>query len=122
MLYLVLADALFSTGDYHYGAYALRRGLELDSTLLDKTIDKHSFYADPLEFERQLAVLETYLKDRPTDHDARLLLAANYLFGNRPAAAVDLLESAAGTAVRESPAGKLVLASAQKLQYGAKKD
>jgi tetratricopeptide (TPR) repeat protein len=122
VLYLVLSDALFSTGDYHYGAYALRRGLELDPTLLDKTIDKHSFYADPLEFERQLALLETYLKDRPTDHDARLLLAANYVFGNRPAASVDLLESAAGTAVRESPAGKLVLASAQRLQFGTKKD
>ena len=30
VLFLVLSDALFATGDYHYAAYALRRALELD--------------------------------------------------------------------------------------------
>jgi hypothetical protein len=118
VLYLILSDALFATGDYHYGAYALRRALELDATLLEKPVDKKGFYRDPLEFDRQLALLETYLKDRPTDHDARLLLAANYLFGGRPAAAVDLLESVQGVTARESAAGQLVLKAAQSLQYG----
>jgi hypothetical protein len=119
VLYLVLSDALFATGDYHYGAYALRKALELDPTLVNEPVDKHGFYSDPKEFERQLAVLETYLKDRPTDTDARLLLAANYLFGLRPAAAVDLLEAPASEAVRNSPSGALLLQSARKLQYGA---
>ncbi len=119
VLYLVLSDALFATGDYHYGAYALRKALELDPTLLKDPIDKHGFYADPKEFDRQLGVLETYLKDRPTDQDARLLLAANYLFGRRPAAAVDLLESSAGESLRASQSGGLLLEAARKQQFSA---
>lgn len=122
VLYLVLSDALFATGDYHYGAYALRKALELDPSLLDNPIDKHGFYADPAEFERQLAVLETYLKDRPTDQDARILLAANYLFGLRPAAAVDLLESAPAEALRKTSAGVLLLEAARRQQYEAAKE
>ncbi|HVS09852.1 MAG TPA: hypothetical protein VMS76_08245 [Planctomycetota bacterium] len=118
VLYLVLSDALFATGDYHYGAYALRKALELDPSQARKVVDKHTFYGDPTEFDRQLAVLETYLVDHPGDTDARLLLAANYLFGGRPAAAVDLLESPAGEAVRSSTAGALILSGAKELQYG----
>jgi tetratricopeptide (TPR) repeat protein len=118
VLYLVLSDALFATGDYHYGAYALRKALELDPSQARKVVDKHGFYGDPTEFDRQLAVLETYLVDHPGDTDARLLLAANYLFGGRPAAAVDLLESPAGEAVRSSAAGALILSSAKELEYG----
>lgn len=122
VLYLVLSDALFATGDYHYGAYALRKALELEPNLLDEPIDKHGFYADPAEFERQLAVLETYVKDRPTDQDARLLLAANYLFGLRPAAAVDLLESAPAESLRKTSAGILLLEAARRQQYEAAKE
>ena len=122
VLYLVLSDALFATGDYHYGAYALRKALELDPNLLDNPIDKHGFYADPMEFDRQLAVLEIYLRDRPTDQDARLLTAANYLFGQRPAAAVDLLESASGEVLRKTSAGILLLEAARRQQYEAAKD
>ena len=119
VLYLVLSDALFATGDYHYGAYALRKALELDPSLLSDPVDKHGFYSDPKEFDRQLAVLELYLKDRPTDEDARLLLAANYLFGMRPAAAVDLLESGASESLRKTPGGLLLLEAARRQQYGA---
>ncbi len=121
VLYLVLSDALFATGDYHYGAYALRKALELDPTLVANPIDKHGFYADPQDFERQLAVLEIYLKDRPTDQDARLLLAANYLFGMRPAACVDLLEAPASEVLRTTPAGTLLLDAAREQQYDAVK-
>lgn len=118
VLFLILSDALFATGDYHYGAYALRRALELDPTLTESVVDKHSFYADPLEFDRQLAVLEEYLEDHFLDDDARLLLAANYLFGGRPAAAVDLLSSAFSKSVAESQAGAQILATARVIQYG----
>ncbi|HUR28604.1 MAG TPA: hypothetical protein VM509_10485 [Planctomycetota bacterium] len=121
VLYLVLSDALFATGDYHYGAYALRKALELDPTLVENPTDKHGFYADPQEFDRQLAVLEIYLKDRPTDQDARLLLAANYLFGMRPAAAVDLLELPVSETLRISASGGLLLEAARKQQYAAAK-
>jgi tetratricopeptide (TPR) repeat protein len=121
VLYLVLSDALFATGDYHYGAYALRKALELDPSLLDKAIDKHEFYGDPTDFDRQLAVLELYLKDRPADQDARLLLAANYLFGLRPAAAVDLLESDSAESLRRTSPGILLLEAARRQQYDAAK-
>ena len=61
---------------------------------------------------------ERYLEDHFLDDDARLVLAANYLFGGRPAASVDLLESAFSQEVVKSPAGQVVLAAAQKIQYG----
>jgi hypothetical protein len=114
VLYLVLSDALLATGDYHYGAFALRRALELDPTLADQGIDKHTFYSDPSDLDAQLQTLERYLADRPTDGDARLLLAANYLFSGKALLANDLLEAGASAQVREEPAGKLILAAAKK--------
>ncbi len=118
ILYLILSDALFATGDYHYAAYALRKALELDPTLASSVVDKHSFYSDPAEFDRQLAVLERYLEDHFQDDDARLVLAANYLFGNRPAAAVDLLDSTFSKTVAETPAGAQIRAAAKAIQFG----
>jgi tetratricopeptide (TPR) repeat protein len=119
MLYLILSDALFATGDYHYAAYALRRALELDPSLASLEVDKHDFYkADRLEFDRQLAVLELYLQDQPNDDDARLVLAANYLFGARPAAAVDLLDKPESRKVRQDDAARLMYEAAKVLQYG----
>jgi hypothetical protein len=114
VMYLVLADALLATGDYHYGAFALRRALELDPTLASSEIDKHEFYSFPAEFDEQLQLLERFLADHPADADARLLLAANYLFGRKPALAVDLLESGASANVRNEAAGKLVLEAAKR--------
>jgi len=115
VLHLILSDALFATGDYHYAAYALRRALELDPTLVDSVVDKHSFYGDPAEFDRQLDLLERYLEEHFLDDDARLLLAANYLFGAKPAQAADLLQSPFSLAVRDSAAGKILLERTNKL-------
>ena len=114
VLYLVLSDALFATGDYHYGAFSLRRAFELDPTLASSELDKRSFYTDPTEFEAQMVTLERFVADRPTDGDARLLLAANYLFSGRAMLANDLLEAGASETVRGEPAGKLVLEAAKK--------
>jgi len=118
ILYLILADALFATGDYHYAAYALRRAFELDSELAQSVVDKHNFYADPTEFDRQLAVLELYIQDHFLDDDARLVLATNYLFGGRPAEAVDLLENAFSREITTEPAGAALLEAARRIQYG----
>ena len=118
VLWLVLSDGLFATGDYHYGAFALRKALELDETLASNSIDKHDFYSDPSDFDSQLAVLEGYVIDHMDDGDAILMLAANYLFGGRPAAAVDLLAGDGGTDVRATPAGESLLAAAREIQYG----
>jgi tetratricopeptide (TPR) repeat protein len=118
VLWLVLSDGLFATGDYHYGAFALRKALELDASLASNPIDKHEFYTEPSAFDGQLAVLESYVLDHPNDIDAVLMLAANYLFGGRPAAAVDLMEGDTGTDLRRTPAGEAILAAAREIQYG----
>lgn len=109
VLHLILADALFATGDYHYAAYSLKKALELDGTLLETTLDKRTLYPDPREFDRQLEVLEQYVADHPVDDDARLLLAANYLLAKRPAQCADVLSSPYAVALRESAVGKAVL-------------
>jgi len=120
VLYLILSDALFATGDYHYAAYAIRKAAELEATLFAAPVDKHSFYGEPEAFDRQLALLELYLEDHYLDDDARLVLATNYLFGSRPAEAVNLLEHPFSEGVRGDGAGSIVLASAKALQYGGR--
>jgi hypothetical protein len=111
-LYLVLSDALFAAGDYHYGAYSVRRALELDPALLDSQVDKHAFYPDPAQFDQQLADLERYLDQNPTDRDARLVLAINYLFGGRPADAARMIEGNSAT-MGQDEAAQQVLAQAR---------
>lgn len=108
-LWLILSDALFATGDYHYAAYAFRRSIDLDATLLETLVDKHGWYADPAEFDRHIAWAEAYLRDHVLDEDARLILAANYLFAKRYASASDAMESAFGAGLVETPAGRVVL-------------
>jgi len=116
-LYLVLADALFAAGDYHYGAYAIRRALELDPLLVESGVDKHGFYPDPALFDAQLERLERFLAENPTDRDARLMLALNYLFGGKPREAVRTIDSAV-TAMAEDPAAQRILARAKVLAGG----
>jgi hypothetical protein len=115
---LVLSDALLATGDYGYAAFALRRALEIEPELVESDVDKRTFYSDPQEFDRQLATLELFLQDHPADQDARLVLAANYLFSGAPAAAVDLLQSDLAQPLAEDQAAQLILARAQAVQYG----
>lgn len=111
-LYLVLSDALFAAGDYHYGAYAVRRALELDPALVESNVDKHGFYPDPAQFDAQLAALEQFLVEHPGDRDARLVLALNYLFGGRPRDAVRTIDHAVG-AMAEDAAAQKILARAK---------
>lgn len=116
VLYLILSDALFATGDYHYAAFALRRALELEPTLLENVVDKHGFYGDAREFDRQIVLAEDFLDEHFLDDDARLVLAANYLFANRPAQCVDLMMSAFSRGVVDTQAGKLILERARELR------
>ncbi len=114
-LYLVLADALFAAGDYHYAAYAIRKALELDPALAEAAVDKHAFYGDPTDFDHQLRVLEAYLAGHPTDRDARLVLALNYLFGNRPGDALGLLQAPDSAELQADAAAARLRASAERL-------
>jgi len=118
ILYLVLADALFATGDYRYAAFAIRKALELEPELASNVIDKRDFYAVSADFDRQLATLERFVEDHVIDDDARLVLAANYLFGGRPAAAVDLFASPFSENLAGSPAGQLIFEAAKVAQFG----
>jgi tetratricopeptide (TPR) repeat protein len=119
VLHLVFSDALFAAGEYHFAASALRRALELDPKLLVSVVDKHGFYADPAEFDRHVLQLERFLETHFGDDDARLLLAANYLFAGRATQAAEFLESPSSASVRESSAGRLLLARAQELKSAA---
>ena len=112
VLYLVLSDALFATGDYHYAAFAVRRALELNPELAALAIDKHDFYGDPADFDRQLELLELYLADHFLDEDARLVLAANYHFAAQSGRCVELLDSPFSDKVKASEEGQLLLAAA----------
>jgi hypothetical protein len=115
VLRLIFSDALFAAGAYHDAAAALRRALELDPKLAASSIDKHALYADASELDHQIAALEDYVQTHFSDDDARLLLAANQLFAGRAQACVDLLKTGFGTKVRESNAGKLILARAEEV-------
>ena len=115
VLYMLLGDALFATGDYHYAATAIRKALELEPRLVDTIVDKHTVYSNPQDFEKQLGYLEGFLKDNFLDEDARLVLGSNYLFGNKPHQALDLLQSSFSLDVRKSPAGALIFERAQRL-------
>jgi tetratricopeptide (TPR) repeat protein len=118
ILHLVLSDALMAIGNYRWAAAELRVALELDPSLALHVVDKHTFYGDPIQFDQQLATLERYLSDHFLDEDARLLLAGNYHFGGRPAAAVDLLESPFSGAVVSTGPGAVLLEAARSIQHG----
>ncbi|MEX1023582.1 MAG: tetratricopeptide repeat protein [Planctomycetota bacterium] len=119
-LYLLLADALFAAGDYHYAAYAIRRAYELEPELLTNPVDKHAFYDDPAVYDRQIAVLEQYVADRSGDRDARLVLALNYLFAGRPAAAVDLLRDLDSQTLVGEDVAQALLETGMRLEYGGR--
>lgn len=119
MLHLVLADALFATGDYHAAAASIRRALSQDPMLVQSPVDKHNFYSEPGDFDVQLAQLELYFEEHPTDPDARLVLGLNYLFGGRPLAAMELLEKGPNYAHGEvDMAAQLILDSARLHRWG----
>ena len=77
VLYLVIADGLFATGDYHYGAFALRKAFELDPTLARSQIDKHEFYADPREFETLIKYSPLH-NLRPANYPPTLVTTADH--------------------------------------------
>lgn len=108
ILYLVLSDALFATGDYRYAAYSLRQAFDNEPALATNVVDKREFYADPADFEEQLKTLEAFVQDHVLDMDARLVLTANYLFGGRPAEALSLLENPFSEELAASDEGRLL--------------
>lgn len=118
ILYLVLSDALFATGDYRYAAYALRQALSREPSLARNVINKRDFYADPSDFDRQLATLERFVEDHVLDTDARLVLAANYLFSERPDAAIVVFDNPFSEELRGTDEGQVLLEAALAVENG----
>lgn len=91
-IHFVAADALFASADYHYAAYMIRKGLELDPGLAEIDADKRLFYDDPATFEGQVDVLRAYIEQKPFDAAARLVLAYNLRYSGRHAEAIEVLQ------------------------------
>lgn len=119
LLYLVLSDALFATGDYHYAADALREALNKLPELASLGLDKRDFYGNPADFESQLQLLEAYQRDHELDEDAQLLLSANYLFSGRAQGALGVLESPFSEESASSEARLLIRAAALGILAGS---
>ena len=86
-LHFALADALFALGEYHYAAFMIGKGLELDPTLAEVEADKRAFYGDAKAFATQLETLVRYTAEKPYDAAAHLLLGYNLKFSADPAGA-----------------------------------
>ncbi|MCP5021055.1 MAG: tetratricopeptide repeat protein [bacterium] len=108
ILYLILSDALFATSDYHYGAFVLRKALELDPALVDLTVDKRGFYDRPADLDAQMTRARTFVLQNPDDQDARLMLIANEIFTGNPSGALGLLMQPASKTTAQSSAGILL--------------
>lgn len=87
-LHLVLADAAFADGDYHFAAHLLGEALRLDPNLATVKFDKRTLYGNPADFDAQMASLDRYLADKPYDAMAHLVRGYNLLFSDRPLTAV----------------------------------
>lgn len=87
-VHLVLADAVFANGDYHYAAFLIAEAVRLEPGIVTAETDKRTFYDDPAEFEKQVEALQSYCAEKPYDAWAQLLLGYNLRFSERPARAI----------------------------------
>jgi len=77
-----LGEALFATGDFHYAAYNLEKGLEIAPSWVEQTIDRRELYGNPADFETHMAVVRQYLEEHPYDAAAYFCLAYNAYFSS----------------------------------------
>ena len=87
-VHLVMADAVFANGDYHYAAFLIAEAVRLDAAIVSADTDKRAFYGDPKDFDTQMAALRRYIAAKPYDAWAQLVLAYNLRFGGRRTAAI----------------------------------
>lgn len=79
-IHFALADGLFALGDYHYAAFMIERGIELDPELATVIVDKRTFYGDAKAFTTQVDTLLRYTAEKPYDAAAFLVLGYNLRF------------------------------------------
>ncbi len=87
-IHFVLADALFALGDYHYAAFVIQKALRLDPAMAYAEADKRKFYTDKKEFEKHMATILSYLKEKPFDVAAHLVVGYNHKFSDQKAKAI----------------------------------
>ena len=104
-VHLVLADASFATGDYHFAAFLIKEALRLDPALAAVKFDKRTLYGDAKQFEAQMLELDRYLAEHPFDAMAHLVQGYNLLFSDRALSSVAsfrrVLEISPGDAAAE---------------------
>ncbi len=76
-VHFALTDSLFALGDYHYASFMLTKAIELNPAMAKVVADKREFYGDPAAFETQMETLRRYLREKPYDAAAHLLLGYN---------------------------------------------
>lgn len=83
-VHLVLADAVFANGDYHYASFLVSEAVRLEPGIVTADTDKRAFYGRVEDFEAHLNALQRYCADKPYDAWAQLLLGYNLRFSDRP--------------------------------------
>src|SRR5262249_6533736 len=77
-----LGEALFAQGDYHYAAYSIKKGLELNPHWVDVDAPKDKFYGSMAPFDAAMKQLEAYAQANPYDAASQFLLGyQNYFTG-----------------------------------------
>jgi Tfp pilus assembly protein PilF len=87
-VHLVLADAVFANGDYHYAAFLVAEAVRLEPEIVTAETDKRDFYTNVREFDAQVEALQRYCDEKPYDAWAKLLLGYNLRFSARPGPAM----------------------------------
>jgi len=82
-VHLVLADAVFADGDYHYAAFLVGEALRLDPAIASAATDKRTFYGDAKVFDAQMQALDAYLERAPFDAQAHFVKGYNLRFSAR---------------------------------------
>jgi hypothetical protein len=85
-LVLMMAQALFQTGEYNEAAGAVQAGLQMmPPDKWDTVIGNYKeLYSDTLDYVDQLKALEKAVKDKPKEPGLRLLVGYHYLFLGYP--------------------------------------
>jgi tetratricopeptide (TPR) repeat protein len=85
-----LAQVALVRGRYAEAAGQYRDALVAEPGWLARAGDIQSIYAEPADFARQLARLESHLQSDPNDRDAWFVLGAQLFLSGRPKKAADI--------------------------------
>jgi hypothetical protein len=85
-----LAQIALVRGQFAEAAHQLREAQTAEPGWLTKASDIQSIYAEPGDFAKQIAKLESHLQAQPHDRDAWLVLGAQWFLSGRTEKAADV--------------------------------